>query len=109
MIESRSRCEGEGVLRANLGIVLAAFLTACAVTPPLEAQADDPPSCDASRVQNLVGSEVASETGAILLERTGARQIRWAPPRTAMTMDFRLDRLTVFYDDHMVIERISCG
>ena len=29
-------------------------------------------------------------------------------PRTAVTMDFRPDRLTVSYDDAMVITQVSC-
>ncbi|HMO68727.1 MAG TPA: I78 family peptidase inhibitor, partial [Novosphingobium sp.] len=40
---------------------------------------------------------------------TGARTLRWMPPRTAVTMDYRADRLTVSYDDNRIIERISCG
>ena len=44
-----------------------------------------------------------------MLKATGARHLRWVPPRTAVTMDFRADRLTVSYDDNMVIERVSCS
>jgi hypothetical protein len=43
------------------------------------------------------------------LTLTGAKVLRWVPPRTAVTMDFRADRLTVSYDDNMTIDRISCG
>jgi hypothetical protein len=34
--------------------------------------------------------------------------LRWVPPRTAVTMDYRPDRLTVSYDDAMVITKVSC-
>jgi len=35
--------------------------------------------------------------------------LRWGPPRSAMTMDFRQDRVTVAYDDAMIITHIACG
>lgn len=65
--------------------------------------------CDASGVQDHVGHRATAEAGRILLELTGARTLRWVPPRTAVTMDYRPDRLTVSYDDDMIIERITCG
>ena len=83
-------------------------LAACATT------GDEPPrlgegECNAEGVQGMIGQKATEEAGAELLARTGARTLRWVPPRTAVTMDFRSDRLTVSYDDDMVIERISCG
>ncbi|MFC3096840.1 I78 family peptidase inhibitor [Alteraurantiacibacter palmitatis] len=65
--------------------------------------------CDASGVQGLIGQVASAELGTRLLRETGARTLRWGPPRSAMTMDYRPDRLTVSYDDNMLIERISCG
>ncbi len=66
-------------------------------------------ACDATDAQAMLGMTATAEIGAQLLESTGARILRWAPPRPAMTMDFRPDRLTVSYDDNMTIDRISCG
>lgn len=88
---------------------LALLLGACATTsaePPRRELAGE---CDASGVQDHIGHRATAESGATLLRLTGARTLRWVPPRTAVTMDFRADRLTVSYDDDMVIERISCG
>lgn len=65
--------------------------------------------CDAATVQEYLGQRATQELGAILLQRSGAQTLRWVPPNTAVTMDFRPDRLTVSYDDMMMIERISCG
>ena len=65
--------------------------------------------CNADGVQGMIGQKATAESGAELLAKTGARTLRWVPPRTAVTMDFRSDRLTVSYDDDMVIERVSCG
>ena len=65
--------------------------------------------CDASNAQEFVGERATQELGQILMERTGAQILRWGPPNSAMTMDYRVERLTVSYDQNMVIEMISCG
>ncbi|WP_366932630.1 I78 family peptidase inhibitor [Sphingopyxis sp.] len=72
-------------------------------TPPTEAM------CNADGVQSFVGQTATGEVGAQLIKGSGATTLRWVPPRTAVTMDFRPDRLTVSYDDALKIERISCG
>ncbi len=93
-----------------IGSLLA--LSACATGGTGNSAPPPPPpeaSCDASGVQDHVGHTVSASSGATLLELSGARVLRWVPPRTAVTMDFRQDRLTVSYDDEMRITRISCG
>ena len=65
--------------------------------------------CNAEPAQGMVGQQASAEVGQRLMALTGARQLRWAPPDSAMTMDFRPDRLTVAYDRAMSIERITCG
>ena len=72
-------------------------------TPPSEAM------CNADTVQSLIGQTATAEVGGQLLKGSGATTLRWVPPRTAVTMDFRPDRLTVSYDDALKIDRISCG
>lgn len=93
---------------------LALLVMACATTAPDGPQyqerdggADSP--CDASGLQGHIGHTASARSGALLLELSGARVLRWVPPRTAVTMDYRADRLTVSYDDNMAITRISCG
>ena len=87
-------------------------LAACAAVPP---DAEEPMrrmpegDCSAEAAQRFVGQRATAEVGAQLLGVTGARVLRWVPPRTAVTMDYRADRLTVSYDDNYVIERVSCG
>lgn len=89
-----------------------ASLAACAATPP--PQASDPPvrepagKCDREVARTFVGQKATAALGAEMLAATGARTLRWVPPRTAVTMDFRPDRLTVTYDDDMVITQASC-
>lgn len=66
-------------------------------------------TCDAAPAQPMVGTLVGAEPGTTLLALTGARTLRWAPPDSALTMDFRPERLTVSYDRAMRITRIVCG
>lgn len=65
--------------------------------------------CVATSAQGHIGRRASSEEGAELLRLTGARTLRWAPPNSAMTMDYRADRLTVSYDQNYAIDRIICG
>jgi len=65
--------------------------------------------CTADVAQDMIGQRATAELGTELLRRTGARNLRWVPPRSAVTMDYRADRLTVGYDDAYSIVRISCG
>ncbi|WP_447766216.1 I78 family peptidase inhibitor [Sphingopyxis panaciterrae] len=97
-----------------LAIAAALPLAACAgsETPPESTPTPTPPteaSCNADAVQSLVGQTATGDVGAQLIKGSGATTLRWVPPRTAVTMDFRADRLTVSYDDALKIERISCG
>lgn len=100
----------DGLALTGLALACTA-LAGCATTAPDGELAARPPAgeCDASGVQDHVGHRASAEAGTTLLSLTGARTLRWVPPRTAVTMDFRPDRLTVSYDDNMIIERISCG
>tara|TARA_R110002020_G_scaffold153695_1_gene333142 strand:+ start:71 stop:370 length:300 start_codon:yes stop_codon:yes gene_type:complete len=87
-------------------------LSACATGGADNVASPPPPSemtCDASGLEDHVGHEASASSGATLLKLSGARTLRWVPPRTAVTMDYRSDRLTVSYDDDMVVTRISCG
>ncbi|MFN3424773.1 MULTISPECIES: I78 family peptidase inhibitor [Novosphingobium] len=73
---------------------------------PRQAQAG---VCNADNLQSHVGHKASAASGETLLRLSGARTLRWGPPRSAMTMDYRADRLTVAYDDDYTIVRISCG
>jgi hypothetical protein len=65
--------------------------------------------CSADAAQYAVGQKTSVELASELIKKTGARTLRWIPPRTAVTMDFRTDRLNIEYDDAMVITRVNCG
>jgi hypothetical protein len=100
---------------ALVSVVLGASLAACvsappvAEPPPYQGSAEGPEGpCRAEPGQRFLGSKASVEVGNELVRVTGAGTLRWVPPRTAVTMDFRADRLTVSYDDALTITRISC-
>lgn len=94
-------------------LAIVALLGASACTqgtpPPENLPAMPEGSCNADAVQSHVGHKASAASGAELLRLSGARTLRWVPPRSAVTMDYRADRLTVAYDDDYTIVRISCG
>jgi Peptidase inhibitor I78 family len=65
--------------------------------------------CSADAAQYAVGQKTSVELATELMKKTGSKTLRWIPPRSAVTMDFRNDRLNIAYDDFMVITQISCG
>lgn len=76
------------------------ILSACmpATPPPTE------DSCGAAGLQDLVGQPLARQA----FDGIGAAQ-RIMPDGSAMTMDYRADRLNVTYDDRNRITRIWCS
>ena len=107
-------------MRNLLAIFVAASVAACggygeaASTPDPQPEyiereqgADYP--CDASSLQEHIGHKATAESGAKLLELSGARVLRWGPPDSMWTMDYRQDRLNVRYDREMKITAITCG
>ncbi|KPP91148.1 I78 family peptidase inhibitor [Erythrobacter sp. HL-111] len=87
-------------------------LAGCAgsdASPPPAAAPPPERTCDASPAQGFVGEKASAATGARILAETGARTLRWGPPDSAFTMDYREDRVNVMYDADMAIERITCG
>lgn len=66
-------------------------------------------SCSNEKLAGFVGQKATVALGEQMLTVSGAKSLRWGPPRTPMTMDFREDRLTVAYDDDMTITSARCG
>lgn len=80
-------------------------LSACVtVYPP-----DGDDSCRIDEAKPYINRTASAEIGAELLRVTHTRELRWVPPGTMVTMDYRMGRLTVSYDETMRINRISCG
>ena len=91
-------------------------LAACATTPAPDTP-DQPErrpigagaQCNAEPVQYHIGHDATQAMGAAIQEESGASTLRWGPPDSAWTMDYRQDRVNVRYDRDMKITAITCG
>ncbi|TAD81413.1 MAG: hypothetical protein EAY70_04845 [Sphingomonadales bacterium] len=91
---------------------LAGCSTTVSDTPPDQSAAPAPPgamACNADPAQYHIGHDATQAIGAAILRDSGARTLRWGPPRGAWTMDYRQDRVNVRYDEAMKITGITCG
>lgn len=89
-------------------IMLAGCVTVQAPDTP-DAPASGGGTCRAKPAASLLGQTASSDTGARALSLTDARSLRWGPPNSAWTMDYREDRVNVRYDEAMRIIEITCG
>lgn len=87
----------------------AAALSGCATTSPGPGGPGEEAVCNAEPAQRFVGEKADVAHGLTIQQVTGASLLRWAPPRSALTMDFRQERVTISYDDAMNITMITCG
>lgn len=89
-----------------------ATLAGCATTGDSAAggpAAGAPMVCNAQAAQFHVGHDATQAMGTAVLKDSGARSLRWGPPESAWTMDYREDRVNVRYDAAMKITAITCG
>lgn len=104
-----------GQRRAGIAMVTATSiaLAGCmsAGTDDLAGAGGDPAAmiCNADAAQSHIGHEATEAMGSTIRAQSGARTLRWGPPRSAWTMDYRQDRVNVQYDDNMKIIAITCG
>ena len=90
-------------------------LAGCATTAPAEPQPIQDREvgwdalCSAEAAKEFVGQTASGETGAAIHRATRAAIFQWVPPDTAVTMDYRKDRVRVSYDRAMVITAVRCG
>lgn len=100
------------IVFASLG---AAALAGCttmddsAATDPATPAVGTPMACNAAAVQNHIGHDATQAMGTAILKDSGARSLRWGPPESAWTMDYREDRVNVRYDSAMKITAVTCG
>lgn len=90
-------------------LVIALPLMAGCTTTSTAADAAGEAECNLAAAERFIGQAASKDVGAQLLAASGARTLRWAPPRSALTMDYRPDRLTVSYDDAMIITEMTCA
>jgi hypothetical protein len=87
---------------ATLGLLA---MAACAPDTPVDPMPPsiDEPACGAEGLQDLVG-----RSRQVLQTMKFARETRIIGPDTAVTMDYRTDRLNIEYDKAGVITRVAC-
>ena len=84
-------------------------------TSVIPAQATDRPpgapqgSCDAGKVQDHVGETLTPAGAAKILAESGGMTVRVIAPGSAVTMDYRADRLNIEHDAQLKIVVIRCG
>lgn len=88
--------------------LVAVGLAGCATTGSAPDQAAAL-TCKAEAAQYHIGHDATQAMGTAILKDAGARTLRWGPPNSAWTMDYREDRVNVRYDDKMKITDITCG
>ena len=66
-------------------------------------------TCNAAAAQGHIGHQASEAMGAAILRDSGAKTLRWGPPNSVWTMDYREDRVNVRYDEAMTITEITCG
>jgi Peptidase inhibitor I78 family len=87
------------------------MLNACVSAPKVAPMPDGPTyaECNAAPAQMFVGKLSNADRNAEIQRLTGARTLRWIGPGMAVTMDYRVDRVNVHYDDRQFVTLISCG
>lgn len=96
------------MIRTLTLLALAAGAAGCAPqkkAEPLPAMVE----CDANRVQDLKGKQRSPAIETDALARSGAKRIRWVEPGSAVTMDFRVDRLNLHVNAAGTITDARCG
>ncbi|HEV7232857.1 MAG TPA: I78 family peptidase inhibitor [Sphingorhabdus sp.] len=82
-------------------------LTACA--PVDESSPPVAGKCDAAAGQYAVGKAFTDTLAAEVKKKAGAATMRVIAPGTAVTMDYRDDRLNISHDEKKTITKIDCG
>jgi hypothetical protein len=65
--------------------------------------------CEANGTDRFIGQIGSSAMGTAIKRATRAAVLRWSPPNTMLTMDYREDRVTVWVDENKKITKIRCG
>jgi hypothetical protein len=95
----------------KLALLVPALLAACATAPaPTPVEGETPGhKCDAAGTEQFIGQPATTSTGAAIERATNAAVLRWAPPGAMLTMDFREDRVTVYFGPDKKVTKINCG
>lgn len=65
--------------------------------------------CTADGLDQYVGQPRTAELGQRIKTQSGARELRWLPKGTVVTMEYREDRVNVRLDERNRVESVNCG
>lgn len=88
----------------GLAVIVAGCATSSAVPP-----ASGTGPCTAAAAQHLVGEMATQNLASTAMQVSGAREFRWIPEGSAVTMDYRPTRLNIEFDSNSTITAIRCG
>lgn len=66
-------------------------------------------TCRTAGTDKFIGKRRSATMGDLIKDVTRAAVLRWAPPGTMLTMDYRADRVTVYLDTRRRITKLNCG
>ncbi|MHA6719306.1 I78 family peptidase inhibitor [Sphingomonas sp. RS6] len=92
-----------------IAILLAAPVALAGCAPKTAQPLPPGIQCNANPVLALKGKPRSAATEAEALQRSGAKRVRWIEPGSAVTMDFRPDRLNLSLDETGTITDARCG
>lgn len=96
-----------------LALVPAVLLSACVVVPvpvPIAAaQVAGGGECRNEGLERFKGQPATQALGAEMQRASGARVLQWVGPDSAVTMDYRTERLRVRLDRLNRVESARCG
>ena len=65
--------------------------------------------CIDQGTESFIGQVATDGTARAILKASNAAVLRWSPPNTMLTMDYREDRVTIWLDAAKKITKIRCG
>jgi Peptidase inhibitor I78 family len=98
-----------------LGFVVAftaPALAACIPTPDVteaSTTATEAAACDSKAVQSYIGKRFTAVLAEQMRKESGASLLRTGPKDGPVTMDYRVERVNIFYDEAMLIAIVNCG
>lgn len=92
-------------------LVLALTIAGCQSSPdqPPKATSATPERCDAAAVRQLTGLKATPELLDEARVQSGATTARIIRPADVVTLEYLGDRLTLYTDEALIIQRITCG
>ena len=98
--------------KAALLAILVLATSACIPTPEVEAASTnttEAAACDSKTLQRYIGKRFTAVLADQMRKEAGAATVRTGAKDGPVTMDYRVERLNVFYDDAMLIAIVNCG